>query len=55
MRIMRLYARRFNCKRAQLQIQETAFMLLALAFLFTLVFIFYSNFQIRQLYSEKNR
>jgi hypothetical protein len=41
--------------RAQLKIQETAFMLLALAFLFTLLFIFYSNWQVRQIYSEKNK
>lgn len=41
--------------RAQLKIQETAFMLLALAFLFALLFIFYSNYQIRQIYSAKNK
>ncbi len=42
-------------KNAQLKIQETAFMLLALAFLFALLFIFYSNYQVRQIYSEKNK
>jgi hypothetical protein len=42
-------------KKAQLKIQETAFMLLALAFLFVLIFIFYSNIQVKQLYSEKNK
>lgn len=42
------------CK-AQLKIQETAFMLLALALLFVFIFIFYSNFQVKQLYSENNK
>jgi len=55
MQTTRLYARCSRNKSAQLQIQETAFMLLALAFLFALMFIFYSNFQVKQLYSEKNR
>lgn len=41
--------------KAQLKIQETAFMLLALAFLFALLFIFYSNYQVRQIYAEKNK
>lgn len=42
-------------KKAQLKIDETAFMLLALVLLFVFVFIFYSNMQVKQLYSEKNR
>ncbi|MFH0831834.1 MAG: hypothetical protein V1886_03140 [archaeon] len=42
-------------RKAQLKIQETAFMLLALAFLFALLFIFYSNFQVNQIYSAKNK
>jgi hypothetical protein len=41
-------------RKAQLKIQETAFMLLALIFLFALLFIFYSNYEVRQVYSAKN-
>ena len=40
-------------KKAQLKIQETAFMLLALVFLFALIFIFYTNYQATSLFAEK--
>lgn len=46
---------RKNSRKGQLKIQETAFMLLALAFLFALLFIFYSNYQVKEIYSEKNK
>lgn len=42
-------------KRAQIKIQETAFMLLALIMLFALIFIFYSRFEIAKLYAEANQ
>ncbi|MFH1249279.1 MAG: hypothetical protein V1660_03945 [archaeon] len=41
--------------KAQLKIQETAFMLLGLAMLFALILIIYANMQVKQLYSEKNQ
>jgi hypothetical protein len=48
----RLYAK--HGKRAQIKIQETAFMLLALAILFVLLFIIFSNLESKKLYKEKN-
>jgi len=40
--------------RAQLKIQQTAFMLLALVFFFSLIFIFYLNFSKNKLYEARN-
>ena len=40
-------------KKAQLKIQETAFMLLALVFFMALIFIFYTNFTTKNLYAGK--
>ncbi len=42
-------------KRAQLKIQETAFMLLALIMLFALIFIFYSRLELASVYAEANQ
>lgn len=42
-------------KKADFKIQQTAFMLLALVLFFVLIFIFYSNFQMSKLYSERNK
>ncbi|MBI5148248.1 hypothetical protein HZA33_01060 [Candidatus Pacearchaeota archaeon] len=42
-------------KKADLKIQETAFMLLALAMFFALVFVFYTNIKLSGLYAERNR
>jgi hypothetical protein len=42
-------------RKAQVKIQETAFMLLALAFFFILVLIFYSNYQLKQLYAQRGK
>lgn len=42
-------------KKAQVKVQETAFMLLALAFFLILILIFYSNYQLKQLYDEYNK
>ena len=42
-------------KKADLKIQETAFMLLALVLFFALVFVFYANIQLSKLYSERDR
>lgn len=48
--------RRINSgKKAQVKIQETAFMLLALALFLAIIFIFYSNYQLKQLYSEHGK
>jgi hypothetical protein len=47
-----LYAER---GRAQLKIQETAFMLLGLALLFGIILIIYANMQVKTLYAEKNQ
>ena len=44
-----------NSKKAQIKIQETAFFLLALVFLFVIVLIFYSNIQVAKLYEEYNK
>ncbi len=41
--------------KGQIKVQETAFMLLALVMLFALLFMFYMNFQMKQLYSEANK
>ena len=40
--------------RGQLKIQQTAFMLLALVFLFSIVFIFYINFSRQSIYDKRN-
>ena len=42
-------------KKADFKIQETAFMLIALILFFVLIFIFYSNFQLSKMYSERNQ
>jgi hypothetical protein len=42
-------------KKAQLKVQETAFMLVALIFLFTLIFIFYAKFQIASLNKQRQQ
>ena len=41
-------------KKSQLKIQQTAFMLLALVFLFSIIFIFYINFSRQSLYDKRN-
>src|SRR3989344_304737 len=41
--------------KAQIKIQETAFMLIALVFLFALVFIFYGRYESAKLFSEKEQ
>lgn len=57
MKMEGFYARYFRMKSriAQLKIQETAFMLLALALLFVLIFIFYSNMEMQQFYAATNK
>jgi len=42
-------------KKGQLKIQETAFMLLALAIFGAIVLLFYTNMQLRGIYSERER
>ena len=47
-------SRGWRGQRGQMKIQQTAFMLLALAFFFSLVFIFYINFSRQKVYDVRN-